>query len=176
MSNERFIENILLRLQDYQLKAAISGRARVSLDMNPSYGYPSVDVTITKIREDGEGMEREGDRFRTVMIEVSPIWFEGEDTLLQQMDKIAATLVEFGALARQLITVELLRKNGWDIKEVGDNGPATPKEYRNRYEKWVHVNNWDKDDHFNYSLFLDRTTGEWSQDGQSIEYMDQLYR
>ena len=176
MTNERFIENVLLRLQDFQLKAAISGRARVSLDMNPSYDFPSVDIVITKIREDGEGMERDGEKFRTVMLEVSPLCFEGEETLFQKMDKVAFTLEDFGALKREAITAELLRKSGWDLKEVGDHGPATPKEYRDRYERWVHVNNWEKSDRLNCSLFLDRTTGEWRQDDHSVKYMDQLYR
>lgn len=176
MTNERFIENVLLRLQDFQLKAAISGRARVSLDMNPSYDFPSVDIVITKIREDGEGMERDGEEFRTVVLEVSPLCFEGEETLFQKMDKVAYTLEDFGALKREAITAELLRKSGWDLKEVGDHGPATPKEYRDRYERWVHVNNWEKSDRLNCSLFLDRTTGEWCQDGHSVKYMDQLYK
>ena len=35
-----------------------------------------------------------------------------------------------------LLTDEILKKNGFELVGVGDNGPATPKANINRYEKW----------------------------------------
>ena len=34
------------------------------------------------------------------------------------------------------LTDEILRKNGIELVEVGDNGISTPPKNRNRYEKW----------------------------------------
>lgn len=75
---------------------------------------------------------------------------------------------------RQLITPQLMREHGWDIKEVGDNGPATPKEHRNRYEKWVSSERWNLPDSLQRPIFYDRHTGEWFRNGKEIVYIDQL--
>lgn len=71
------------------------------------------------------------------------------------------------------ITVDNLRAAGWEIKEVGDNGPCTPKENRDRFEKWLHA------DEFNACcpkkvLFFDRSTGRYSLNGQRVGFMEQL--
>lgn len=36
-----------------------------------------------------------------------------------------------------LITGKILEENGFKLEEVGDNGIATPSNYRYRFEKWV---------------------------------------
>ena len=35
-----------------------------------------------------------------------------------------------------LLTGEILKSNGFELVEIGDNGPSTPKANVNRYEKW----------------------------------------
>lgn len=75
---------------------------------------------------------------------------------------------------RLLITCTLMLSQGWDIREIGDNGPATPKEYRNRYEVWVHRDNWNKCDQHRKAVIHDCYTGEWSRDGKELVYMDQI--
>lgn len=35
-----------------------------------------------------------------------------------------------------LLTGEILKSNGFELVDVGDNGPSTPKANINRYEKW----------------------------------------
>lgn len=77
-------------------------------------------------------------------------------------------------MSRQLITPKLMRGLGYEIKSVGDNGPSTPKEYRNRYEKWVHRDKWNKCDQHCGAIFFDRTTGEWRRDGKEIVYIVQI--
>ncbi len=54
------------------------------------------------------------------------------------------------------ITPEILKANGITLKEVGDNGPATPPRDRNRLEKWMIHTTW-KD----VKLWYDRLTMCW---------------
>ena len=75
---------------------------------------------------------------------------------------------------RVLITPDLMRSQGWEIKEIGDNGPSTPKINRNRYEKWVHQDRWEMPDQFQHAIFFDRCTGEWFRDGKELVYIDQI--
>lgn len=35
-----------------------------------------------------------------------------------------------------LLTGEILKSNGFELVEIGDNGPSTPKANVNRYENW----------------------------------------
>ena len=35
-----------------------------------------------------------------------------------------------------LLTPDILKKNGFELVEIGDNVPSTPKVNVNRYEKW----------------------------------------
>lgn len=77
-------------------------------------------------------------------------------------------------IERELINPVLLREAGWEIAEVGDNGPATPKENCNRYERWVHSTEWTKCSQFQHPVFFDRLTGYYSQNGKEVVYMDQI--
>lgn len=51
---------------------------------------------------------------------------------------------------------EILMKNGIELVEVGDHGPATPKHLYNRYEKWLVHTQWK--DTF---LWFDRRTKKY---------------
>ena len=72
-----------------------------------------------------------------------------------------------------MITKELLKEAGWECVEVGDNGPATPKEYRNRYEVWAPVSESMRGCRRRHIMY-DRTDDRWSYDGKTITEMDQL--
>ena len=74
----------------------------------------------------------------------------------------------------EMITPPLMRAAGYEIAEVGDNGPATPKEHINRYERWTHVSEWNKCDQMRHDVFFDRCTGEWSRNGKEVVYMDEV--
>lgn len=54
------------------------------------------------------------------------------------------------------LTTEILKANGIELIEVGDNGPATPKINFNRYEKWLIHTTWK--DTF---LWYDRRAKYW---------------
>ena len=43
---------------------------------------------------------------------------------------------EFDCISPILLTGEILKNNGFELVDIGDNGPATPKVNFNRYEKW----------------------------------------
>ena len=43
---------------------------------------------------------------------------------------------EFDCISPIMLTGEILKSNGFELTDVGDNGPATPKANFNRYEKW----------------------------------------
>ena len=60
------------------------------------------------------------------------------------------------------LTPKILKKNGWECIAVGDNGPATPKEHYNRYEKWRCESKWGYRD-----LFFDRMTKNWRLSGMN---------
>ena len=77
-------------------------------------------------------------------------------------------------MSRQFIDPSLMREAGWEIAEVGDNGPATPKENVNRYERWIHSSEWNKSQQFQHAVFFNRNIGEWSQNGKEVIYMDEI--
>ena len=43
---------------------------------------------------------------------------------------------EFDCIHPILLTGDILKSNGFELVEIGDNGPSTPKMNINRYEKW----------------------------------------
>ena len=43
---------------------------------------------------------------------------------------------EFDCISPILLTCDILKSNGFELVEIGDNGPSTPKANVNRYEKW----------------------------------------
>ena len=43
---------------------------------------------------------------------------------------------EFDCIHPILLTGDILKSNGFELVEIGDNGPSTPKSNVNRYEKW----------------------------------------
>ena len=43
---------------------------------------------------------------------------------------------EFDCICPISLTSDILKSNGFELVEIGDNGPATPKVNINRYEKW----------------------------------------
>lgn len=58
------------------------------------------------------------------------------------------------------LTEEIIKKAGFQLEEVGDNGAATPPQYRNRFEKWVAHTTW-KD----CVLWYDRRAGYYNIQG-----------
>lgn len=72
------------------------------------------------------------------------------------------TLVDIGCISPILITAEMLKKNGWECVEVGDKGPATPKQNYNRFERWRLETKWGKRD-----LFFDRATKVYRLNGMN---------
>lgn len=76
-------------------------------------------------------------------------------------------------MERTKITKDSLINAHWFCAAVGDNGPATPKTFYNRYEKWKK----EKDpvcDALSHPLFYDRVTKMWTQDGKPMTYIDEL--
>lgn len=69
------------------------------------------------------------------------------------------------------LTPEILKKNGWECIAVGDNGPATPKEHYNRYEKWRCESKWGYRD-----LFLDRMTKRWRLSGMNCTTFTEFHK
>ena len=43
---------------------------------------------------------------------------------------------EFDCISPIVLTDDILKSNGFELVEIGDNGPSTPKANVNRYEKW----------------------------------------
>lgn len=43
---------------------------------------------------------------------------------------------EFDCIYPVTLTGDILKSNGFELVEIGDNGPSTPKVNINRYEKW----------------------------------------
>lgn len=72
------------------------------------------------------------------------------------------TLVDIGCISPIPITAEILKKSGWECVTVGDNGPSTPKQYYNRYEKWRLETAWGKRE-----LFFDRMTKMYRLNGMN---------
>lgn len=68
------------------------------------------------------------------------------------------------------ITPDILKANGGHILEVGDNGPATPKKYFMRYEKWQLVTKWNT-----AVMYYDRTTRHWSLQGVNAVNLDYVH-
>ena len=66
-----------------------------------------------------------------------------------------------------------LKDAGWVCVEVGDSGPLTPKEHRNRYEKWAMVSEISRG-YTRRHLIYDRTTDEWKLDGKVVTDIDEL--
>ena len=71
-----------------------------------------------------------------------------------------------------LITKEELEKNGFVCVEVCDDGPGTPKQYRNRFEKWQARTQFQTVD-----IFYDRITHRYSLNfyGNHIESMKYIH-
>ena len=58
------------------------------------------------------------------------------------------------------LTEEIIKKAGFQLEEVGDNGAATPPQYRNRFEKWVAHTTWR-----DCVLWYDRRAGYYNIQG-----------
>lgn len=63
-------------------------------------------------------------------------------------------------LERVLLTPEILRKNGFELVAVGDNGVSTPKRNVSRWEKWLCRTQFR-----DFALFYDRVTEYFSMGG-----------
>lgn len=72
-----------------------------------------------------------------------------------------------------MINSDLMIESGWELVEVGDNGPATPKEFRNRFEKWLLVSERYLS-HPHHVIFHDRCTDAWKMNGRLITDIPQL--
>ena len=68
------------------------------------------------------------------------------------------------------ITAEILEANGIKLQEVGDNGPATPKEHFNRYEKFFIHTTWK--DTF---LWYDRHAKYWHLQNMNAAMMHYVH-
>ena len=65
-----------------------------------------------------------------------------------------------------------LRENGFVLLEVGDNGAATPAQYRNRFEKWMLHTKWQ-----DVILWYDRRTKTYNlhnMNGARFRHVHQL--
>lgn len=76
-------------------------------------------------------------------------------------------------MERTKITTDSLINAHWLCAAVGDNGPATSREYYNRYEKWKRETD-PVIDQLSHPLFYDRVARTWTQDGKPVSYMDEL--
>lgn len=77
---------------------------------------------------------------------------------------------QFGAeITPYPITKEVLEENGFACIEIGDNGPSTPKQNVNRYEKWQVRTQWHTID-----IFYDRLKKKWRLNGKDIEFVHEL--
>lgn len=83
--------------------------------------------------------------------------------------------IEISTLLRHLapipISYELVRGCGAVLEEVGDNGQATPPQFRARFEKWGIKTQW-KDG----TLWYDRHTHKWSLAGANQVYLDYVHQ
>lgn len=80
--------------------------------------------------------------------------------------------VIFGLLEPIPLTHEIIKANGFDLAEVGDNGIGTPRKLFNRYEKHECKTQW-----FDIIVWYDRMTKKWSLHGVNsvpLEYVHQL--
>ena len=69
------------------------------------------------------------------------------------------------------LTAEILEKNGFECIEVGDKGPATPKQNYMRYEHWRGETTWGRRD-----LFYDRMTKRWRFGGMNEYRLDSVHK
>ena len=76
-------------------------------------------------------------------------------------------------MAKTKITHDALRSAHWVCVAVGDNGPHTDKEWRNRIEKWKRETD-PVDDRMAHPLFYDRVLRTWRQDGHDVEFMEDV--
>lgn len=68
------------------------------------------------------------------------------------------------------LTGEILKKNGIECVEVGDNGPCTPPKNRNRYEKWfIHTTFRDT------SLWHDRVAAYWHLNDMNAVWINNVH-
>lgn len=74
----------------------------------------------------------------------------------------------------EAITPELMRRHGWEIKSVGDNGPSTPRANRNRYQEWRHVSRWNNCDQSAHAVIHDLLTGDWIYNGKVMTDIGQV--
>lgn len=68
------------------------------------------------------------------------------------------------------LTHEIVRSNGFELCEVGDNGPATPRKNLNRYEKWMYKTTWH-----DIVLWYDRMTKHWCLHGLNAVRLDKVH-
>lgn len=59
------------------------------------------------------------------------------------------------------ITNDILKANGCELVDVGDNGPGTPKKNINRFEKWQLSTKWN-----DIFIFFDRMLKNYSINAQ----------
>lgn len=84
-----------------------------------------------------------------------------------EKNEICASIRHFAPLP---ISHELMKSTGAELIAIGDNGIATPPQYRNRFEKWK-ITTELKD----INLWFDRRIHKWSLTGASI-YMDYVHQ
>lgn len=94
--------------------------------------------------------------------------FTGEVGLWRKDSQICENVADLTPVP---LTPEILEQNGWECIAVGDNGPATPKEHYNRYEKWRCESKWGYRD-----LFLDRMTKRWRLSGMNCTTFTEFHK
>lgn len=60
------------------------------------------------------------------------------------------------------LTHEIIKSNGWELIEIGDNGIATPPKNRNRYEKYICKTKW-----VDVVVWYDRLIKRWKLHGMN---------
>ena len=97
-------------------------------------------------------------------------WSDGYVVNVKTKAGTITNLTEEGVCPIPLLP-KLLEKSGWECIAVGDNGPATPKEHYNRYEKWRYETKCGYRD-----LFFDRMTKRWRLSGMNCTTFTEFHK
>lgn len=97
-------------------------------------------------------------------------WSDGY-VLNVRINGIDVGCVSANAIEPIPLTPEILEKNGFKCIEIGDKGPATPKQNYMRYEHWRGETVWGRRD-----LFYDRMTKRWRFGGMNEYGFDSVHK
>ena len=77
---------------------------------------------------------------------------------------------EFDCISPISLTGEILKSNGFELVEIGDNGPSTPKANVNRYEHWECKTAFQT-----FYLIYDRRVKKYSLNAFSNHIINMMY-